>query len=202
MTHYTTQDIPHGYCGCGCGQKTTIASRNDTKGGKIKGQPLRFISGHNMRAKTKSEMFWRHVVAGHPDECWEWKGARSSAPWDYGQVMCDGKQWSAHRLSYTLYRGQIPEGIKVCHSCDNPPCCNPNHLFLGTQADNMEDMEKKGRPSKGIGRHNAKFTEDGVRTIRRLVAEGVTQGSLARRYGVTKGAISHIVNRLNWKHVE
>lgn len=79
-------------------------------------------------------------------ECWEWTGHRQTQ--GYGQVQVNAKLWTAHRLAWTLYNGPIPDGKLICHSCDNPGCVNPEHLFLGTHADNMEDMVAKNR-SKG-----------------------------------------------------
>lgn len=75
--------------------------------------------------------------------CWLWKGFRSYL--GYGQITVQGKTWPAHRLTYTLFKGEIPEGMQACHTCDNPPCCNPDHIFLGTASDNSRDSQSKGR---------------------------------------------------------
>ena len=89
---------------------------------------------------------WEKILARAqrgPDECWEWDGCL--CPLGYGKVSLDAKMWSAHRLFYTKFKGEIPKGMKILHSCDNRKCVNPAHLSIGTQQDNLEDMRRKGR---------------------------------------------------------
>jgi hypothetical protein len=107
----------------------------------------------------------------------------------------------AHRISYELHVGPIPTDKYVCHTCDNPPCVNPSHLWLGDVQSNTADMVSKGRNQMGEDRHNAKLTNDKVREIRELRGEGVSQADLARRFQVNPATISGIVRRKDWKHV-
>ena len=134
----TTQDIPYGYCQCGCGQKTTIAKRNEYRRGHVKGEPLRFVHGHNPRLGSYVERFWSQVQILGTDDCWEWQGCRDS--YGYGRIhIGSGSQsFLTHRIAYELTHGDIPEGMLVCHKCDNPPCCNPAHLEPVTQQENLK----------------------------------------------------------------
>lgn len=134
----------------------------------------------------------------------------------YGMIYEGGKGSRPilmHRLSWEHHVGPIPKGLLVLHRCDNPPCFNPNHLFLGTQADNMADMDAKGRRHKGpvdtTNLHRgeqaswAKLTEAQVREIRaRYVPRKVTQDYLASEYGVSRRTIGMIIDRVNWKHID
>jgi len=137
--------------------------------------------------------FWNNVNVGTPDECWTWK--RGACPNGYGQIVRDKKRLYPHREAYELAKGKIPAGFYVCHSCDNKLCCNPNHLFLGTQAENIRDAAIKGLMKR-------KLTNEEVRTIRRLDHEGITQTVIAERFGVCQQTISNIVRRAGWQHVE
>lgn len=105
------------------------------------------------RRNTESD-FWKNVDMRGEDECWEWKGSKTG-PKGYGEISMGRKLWRTHRLSYFLTHGEIPEGKMICHSCDNPPCCNPKHLFAGTALDNALDMHSKGRanPPRGDAHH-------------------------------------------------
>ena len=132
------------------------------------------------------------------DGCWEWIAYKDGG--GYGIIKIDGKKQKAHRVAYRLYVGEIPDGMCVCHRCDNPGCVNPGHLFLGTMADNMRDCENKGRRVHPSGEKNgrAKLTEAQVVEIRVRYSEGDTQSELAKEFGVTQTAISHIVYGRNW----
>lgn len=124
--------------------------------------------------------------------CWIWTGALTAA--GYGLMTTESKNRLAHRFAFEKANGPIPEGLYVCHHCDNPACCNPDHLFLGTHKDNQEDAAKKLRlPHKLI-------PED-VRRIRIMIANGVPQKTIASIHSVTKYAIYSIQHGLTWNHV-
>jgi hypothetical protein len=135
--------------------------------------------------------FWGKVSVGHPGGCWGWIGSTDSG--GYGQLQHNGKLQPAHRVAWMLVNGPLPEGLWVLHRCDNPPCTNPDHLFLGTRRDNMMDASHKGRM---LGRR--KLTPDDVRAIR---ASGLPQVELARQYGLTSGAVSMIISRRRWSGI-
>ena len=132
--------------------------------------------------------------------CWEWRGARNSR--GYGQILVNGKTTSAHRVSFCIYRGE-PGEMHVLHRCDNRGCVNPQHLFLGTHTDNMRDMTAKGRHGRyeGERHHSRKLTEDGVRELRRLHAEGTTYTALAAQFGMSINQARRVALRMTWKHV-
>lgn len=136
--------------------------------------------------------------------CHEWAGSRN--PKGYGDAWDGVTMVKAHRLSYQTFVGEIPEGLFVLHRCDNPSCINPDHLFLGTHAENMADMRAKGRSvsdKRPRGENNvlAKLTEEAVRQIKQCLAEGQRNVDLAREFGVKPDTISNIKRGLSWAHV-
>jgi len=135
-------EIPYGYCHCGCGQKTKIADKNHTRSGHVKGEPLRYVFNHHPHPKGVAD-FWPKVEIRSGNDCWHWKGARNTD--GYGNLRRNKKSCKAHRIAWEITNGPVPNGFYVLHKCDNPLCCNPNHLFLGTQKENVDDMTAKGR---------------------------------------------------------
>lgn len=134
--------------------------------------------------------------------CIEWQGYRQKS--GHGQVQgLDGRVTGAHRLAYIFAYGPIPDDEVVRHRCDNPPCCTPSHLILGTQDDNWQDMRERGRQRGAVGTAHpkAKLDDVDVARIRALRDLGVRVVDLAKVYGLTPGAVSHIVTRRTWKHV-
>jgi hypothetical protein len=133
-----------------------------------------------------------------PSACWTWTG--SIHPKGYGYVHFDGRWGKAHRVAYALAYGHLPAELHVLHRCDNPPCVNPDHLFVGTNTDNIADRVRKGRSRslRGAEHPQAKLTEADVREI---LSSGEPQRRAAKRYGVTKALIQFIRHRKLWTHV-
>lgn len=177
---------------------------------------------HHLTPK-RIEQFWASVDKSGGDEaCWNWKQAKT-----YGEYYLGTHKERTHRLAYNLSTGQdIPAGMEVCHTCDNPACCNPAHLFIGTHSQNMRDRDKKKRgrkagstwrglvdepiatkkpATKKCGSNNgaSKLTEQDVRDIRaRYATREISQRKLADEYGVHASLIGFIVRRKYWQHVE
>lgn len=154
--------------------------------------------------------FWAKVDKRGTDECWPWR--RAIAKSGYGVFGLYGKIKTSHRVSWRVCRGEIPAGISVLHHCDNRPCCNPAHLFLGTHDDNMADKIKKGRQASGVTHAEyyargtdggmTKLTEESVREIRSIYSTtGISQKRIAIRFGVDRTNISSIIRRKTWRHV-
>lgn len=147
------------------------------------------------------ERFWNKV--DKLGDCWEWTA--STDDYGYGQFGIDGKILRAHRVAYKLVYGDIPEGLCVCHHCDNPGCIRPSHLFLGTYRDNTQDAVAKGRmkqpDNRGEKHGMSKLVEDDIHDIRQLNSSGVERKLLAKMWEVSEVHISNIVNRKKWKHI-
>jgi len=128
--------------------------------------------------------------------CWVWMGTTNSV--GYGQIEHKSKKLYAHRASYEAFVGPITQGMYVCHICDNVSCVNPNHLFVGTQKQNLQDMKKKGRSTRGEKSGCSKLTEEQVNQI--LTMEG-TNSFIGKIFNVSKSLISAIKLKKRWAHV-
>lgn len=152
-----------------------------------------------------ADRFWSHVERSDGDQCWEWLGCRAHG---YGKFWADvdghRRLLGAHRVAWFLAHGEWPYTC-VLHRCDNPGCVRPDHLWLGSMAENNRDRELKGRTVTGdhAGQRNgrAKLTEDAVRAIRTRRAAGERRDHLAAEYGVTERVIYLVVHRRLWTHV-
>lgn len=152
-----------------------------------------------MDAKT-IKRFWAKVLVKDIDECWLWTGYIKNK---YGYIGYSGSYTYAHRLAWIIEHGDIPEGMFVCHTCDNPGCVNPAHLFLGTHSDNIKDMFDKGRGVNNTGEKNgnARLTVTQVLEIRQLATTGKSYRNIGNQYGISSAQVSRIVNKTSWAHV-
>ena len=134
--------------------------------------------------------------------CHIWMGAVNGN--GYGQLKDGGKFWQAHRYSWFINNGEIPEGMCVLHKCDIPLCVNPQHLFIGTQIENIRDRTRKGRSARedrfGHKNHQSKLTVDNVSQIKKLLRSGLTQGEIAAKYKVHQTTISRIKLNKAWTY--
>lgn len=162
---------------------------------------------HVYTRTPRAELLERRSVSA--SGCWEWPG--STITNGYGTVAFGRRAYLLHRLSYEIFVNPVPRGQCVLHRCDNKLCYNPEHLFLGTKAENNADRHAKGRTACGetIARHmrgrlnvGAKLTDDDVRRIRTLCSNGTSQSAVAAQFSIDRSEISRIVSRERWAHVE
>jgi len=164
-------------------------------------------------ALEHAERFWNKVSVGLPNECWEWQASKVIG---YGQFVIRNIPFRAHRVSFIMHYGEPSQELLICHSCDNPACVNPEHLFAGTHKDNHSDMMQKNRHAHGewFKAHQfqhcargedgsaAKLTEAQILEIRSLhIPRIVTQRTLASKFGVSQTQISRIINHQRWTHI-
>lgn len=152
------------------------------------------------------ERFWSKVdQTGGDSACWEWRAGGDQDGYGIFYPSRD-KGIRSHRFSWMLRHGDIPAGLKVLHACDNPSCVNPSHLSLGTDLDNVRDMDRKGRrrnnPARGEANGKARLTIHQVMQIRARAVTGDSMTAIAREYGVTKSAIRSVVRCRTWRHVQ
>lgn len=148
--------------------------------------------------------FWAKVDIRGPDECWPWTGSKNEN--GYGTMFISveyGRPERAHRVSWEIKNDRSASGLDICHSCDNPPCANPEHLFSGTALDNITDCIRKGRHSAppvrfGIANNQTKLTEDDVREIRRRLGAGEAGVAIARFFNIDKSNVSYIKLKKSW----
>lgn len=151
--------------------------------------------------RFKPEEFWKRVQKS--DGCWEWMGyVKSDGYGVFGANGSDHGRPIAHRVSWTINFGDVPQGMQVCHHCDNRRCVRPDHLFLGTAKDNMHDASSKGRMARGEKARAARMTSEQVLTIRRKHSlERMSYADLSREYEVGETTISRAARDLTWRHL-
>jgi hypothetical protein len=207
-----SRNVAMWHCVCDCGSSRAVSSASLRNGSaKSCGCLARERSSERIKARTRplAERFWAKVTK-HEDasRCWSWTAAKT--PKGYGVIGSGGHRSPntlAHRVSWEIANGSIPDGLFVLHRCDNPECTNPAHLFLGTNDDNIADMRAKNRnvdPPRRVGEavNTHKLTATQVVQIRARFAAGIeSQSAIARAFGVTSQQVGHIVRGEQWKHV-
>jgi hypothetical protein len=143
------------------------------------------------------QRFWSKVQKTRG--CWLWSGSKCEK--GYGRFAINRKPNLSHRVSWELSFGKIRDGLFVLHRCDNPSCVRPNHLFLGTQKDNMADMHAKKRAPVGEKHYHAKLRADQVLAIRKMHADGISYDKAAKLFNVHRITIAEVVRRETWKHI-
>lgn len=152
------------------------------------------------RAFCSSKCRFLSYVVINEVGCWLWIGAKERK--GYGRLCFENKKNAvASRVSYEIFKGTIPEGKYVCHSCDNPSCVKPAHLWIGTAQENASDMISKGRSLKGEQHIKSKLSKECILKIRQLAAEGLSQIEISKIYNARPGHINNIIKRRAWKHI-
>lgn len=158
------------------------------------------MAGHWRKSETLLDRFLKYVKTKDlKNDCWEWTG--NVGHFGYGRMGYRMKTYLAPRLSVFLFHRKDPGKLFVCHKCDNPKCVNPNHLFLGTQKQNMEDCHAKGRTAGGERNGMAKLNEQQAREIKKLLKTGMTHKEIGLRYGVSRSNVGAIANGKRWGNI-
>lgn len=182
-----------------CDAPLVITSQNAGNAGRFCSRPC-YWQWKVGKRKPIAERWAKHIRRG--EGCWEWTAYRD--PNGYGRMGGSEPRTVilAHRASWEIHFGPIPDNLDVLHTCDNPPCSRPDHLFLGTALDNMRDASTKNRTTKGERANAAKLTAGQVLAIRaRYAAGGISHQALADAYGVARESVSDLIRRETWKHL-
>lgn len=155
--------------------------------------------------KFNYDRLWSKIDVRSENECWVWQGAKTTA--GYGVIRINYILKYAHRLTWMLhYKSDIPKKGQICHTCDNPPCCNPAHLFLGSQADNMKDAANKGRIKekvhRGITHHTTHLKEKDIRKIRHLGQTDIPHQEIGNYFGISRMSVNDIIHKRTWQHID
>jgi len=156
----------------------------------------------NQQTESLLVRFMRRVhITDIEGSCWLWSGKPESN--GYGRFHAgQGEQWRAHKLSYMLFKGEVPRGNVIRHSCSTPMCVNPDHLSIGTQAQNVQDMVLHGTIARGERCGGSKLTKQLVREIRERHAAGESGNSIAKTVPVSASAVMRVVKRKSWQHID
>lgn len=188
-----------------CGAEIKICKMHAKQGrGQYCSIKCKGIALSKKRRRSCEEIFWSNVNKGVASECWNWKGTIRQNH-GYGCFNTyEGKLVTAHRCSWEIAFGPIPDGLIVCHHCDNKRCVNPDHLFLGTSKENSRDMMEKNRQSRGEHRYNAVISEE---TAKKIIDELTIdmkrgrQSEIARKFSISFIIVNHIKTGKTWKHL-
>ena len=154
-----------------------------------------------MAGETVAARFWAKVNVGEPDECWEWTAGRNARGYGVFHPVKESTA-GAHRFALELHlKRSIGKNMFVLHSCDNPPCVNPNHLREGTNNDNVQDAVSRGRHKRGSNDVRSHLTDNDVLDIRTRAAEGERNRTLAAEFNLSEAIVSMITRGIRWKHV-
>lgn len=143
-------------------------------------------------ARPVAERLWEKVNIGGPDDCWPFEGkTRCGTNMEYGEIWQDGKNALVHRVAWEVTNGPIPEGLVVRHLCNNPICCNPNHLAVGTQKENIADRDRAGRanPVRGEKHPHSRYSDETIQAVREAAGK---QQDIAKRFGMSRSYVSAI----------
>jgi len=187
-------------CKCDCGKEKIIRAGNFKKGQKSCGCILTDPKEKRQRTKISFES---NLIKNESTGCLEWLGKLD--PQGYGYSYINGKIERAHRVSWILYKGDIPKNMCICHKCDNRKCANIDHLFLGSRKENYDDMVKKGRRKNnsplGEKHYRTKFKEEDINNIIKNYREGMKFSEIAKLYNCHRSTIYLIFKRKTWKHL-
>lgn len=166
---------------------------------------MRISSLHGIITESQIVLFFKKIHK--TDSCWEWIGGTNQ--YGYGKFRIGSSKdrtrctCPSHRISYMLFKGDIPDDLNICHSCDNPKCVNPDHLWTGTHNDNVQDKILKGRDLRGEKHQNSKLTSDQIKEIREEYSHGnISMSKLGKKYSVCSAVIHDIVHRKSWVHID
>lgn len=199
-------EYPYGKCQCGCDLDAPISAKNRSSRGIRKGDPQRYILGHIGKLKMYSSLedaFFSNVDKQGVNECWLWKGTQRGN--GYGCVGYQNQLIDAHRLSFEIHKGPIPDGLLVCHECDTRLCVNPKHLFLGDYGANYDDAKSKDRHTRGERSANSKLCNADIVAMRSMYKArvwGLTVPALAMQFGVGESTIHRIGQGKAWTHIK